>query len=157
MVVDRERFERSRSAEAAREVAALNSQLVKGGVEYLLIGVGRWGASDPWLGIPITWEQIAGARVIVEADFKDLPVTPSQGSHFFQNLTAAGVGYFTVGAQHSSGFIDWEWLGRLPKKKRRRLVYHVHLSEPLSVQMDGRIGHGVILKPGQATAESAPA
>ena len=82
------------------------------GVPYLLIGVGRWGSRDPWLGIPVTWDQIAGARVIVEAGLRDFQVTPSQGSHFFQNLTSFHVGYFTV--NEGDGFVDWDWLAAQP-------------------------------------------
>ena len=91
------------------EIGRLNSRLLAEKVPYVLIGVGRWGSRDPWLGIPVTWDQVAGAKVIVEAGLRDLKVTPSQGSHFFQNLTSFQVGYFTVNADE--GFVDWAWLG----------------------------------------------
>ena len=84
-------------------LAQLNAELV--GRPYLLVGVGRWGSADPWLGIPVTWEQISGARVIVEAGFEDFKVTPSQGTHFFQNLTSFEVGYFTVNPDVADGFV----------------------------------------------------
>ncbi len=96
VVVDVSRYDRAAARETAREVARINADLVKQRVPYLLIGVGRWGSADPWLGIPVTWEQILGARVIVEAELADLTLEPSQGSHFFQNLTSFQVGYFTV-------------------------------------------------------------
>src|ERR1022692_1044965 len=96
VVVDSQRFERSRSQEVAKAVARLNRQLNEANRPYLLIGVGRWGSTEPWLGIPVEWDEISGARVIVEAGFRDFRVTPSQGSHFFQNLTAFQIGYFTV-------------------------------------------------------------
>ncbi len=84
---------------------------------YILIGLGRWGSADPWLGIPVTWEQISGARVIVESGLKDIKVTPSQGSHFFQNLTSFRVGYFTVNPEEGEGFLDWDWLAAQPAVK----------------------------------------
>ncbi len=92
-----EKFNRSDSRKVALEVSQYNSELLKKEKPYLLIGVGRWGTLDPWLGIPVEWEQIAGARVIVESSFVDMEVTPSQGSHFFQNLTSFMIGYFSVG------------------------------------------------------------
>src|SRR5579871_650038 len=96
VVVDFHRFERSRSREVAQEVAQINAELAQQNRPYLLIGAGRWGSTDPWLGIPVSWDQIAGARVIVESGFRDFRVVPSQGSHLFQNLTAFQIGYFTV-------------------------------------------------------------
>src|SRR3984885_2387343 len=110
VVVDFHRFERARSQEDAEGVATFNAKLTETGTPYLLIGVGRWGSNDPWLGIPVEWDEISGARVIVEAGFRDLRVTPSQGSHFFQNLTAFQVGYFTVNPDAGEGYVDWDWL-----------------------------------------------
>lgn len=147
IVVDRDRFDRAHSQEVARQVAQLNQKLVKKGVPYILIGVGRWGAADPWLGIPITWEQISGARVIVESDFKDMCVTPSQGSHFFQNLTSHGIGYFTVNGASERSFVDWDWLQSQPVITEIGVVRHVRLDEPAPVFMDGRRGCGAILRP----------
>ncbi len=88
---------------------------------YILFGLGRWGSADPWLGIPVTWEQISGARVIVESGLKDIKVTPSQGSHFFQNLTSFRVGYFTVNPDDGDGFVDWDWLAAQPAVQGGRL------------------------------------
>src|SRR6185295_12090123 len=93
LVVDVNRFERAKSGETARELGQLNAELMGAGVSYVLIGVGRWGSSDPWLGIPVSWDQISGARAIVESGFKDMRVQPSQGTHFFQNLSSFNVGY----------------------------------------------------------------
>ena len=107
VVVDFHRFERARSKEVAGGVAHFNAKLGGEGRPYLLIGVGRWGSTEPWLGIPVEWDEISGARVIVEAGFRDFRVTPSQGSHFFQNLTAFQVGYFTVNPDAGEGFVDW--------------------------------------------------
>ena len=109
-MVDFHRFERAHSHDVAQSVAHFNSQLSAKGAALRLIGVGRWGSNESWLGIPVTWDQISGARVIVEAGFRDFRVTPSQGSHFFQNLTAFQIGYFTVNPDAGEGFVDWEWL-----------------------------------------------
>lgn len=149
VVVDAHRFDRLRSRAAAAEVAELNARLVAENVPYLLVGVGRWGSADPYLGIPVGWDQISGARVIVEAGFRDFRVTPSQGSHFFQNLVACDVGYFTVNPELGDGVLDWDWLGAQPACSERTFVRHLRLDAPLSVTMNGRRNEGVILKPGR--------
>lgn len=147
VVVDAHRFERARSQEVAREVAGFNARLAAQGSRYLLIGVGRWGSREPWMGIPVGWEEISGARVIVETGFRDFRVTPSQGSHFFQNLTAFQVGYFTVNPDVGEGFVDWQWLAAQPAVEERGCVRHLRFSSPPVVMMNGRTGRGVILKP----------
>jgi hypothetical protein len=151
VVVDYHRYDRLRSVEVAEQVARMNAELLREGIPYLLVGVGRWGSMDRHLGIPVTWNQIAGARVIVEAGLKDLHVTPSQGTHFFQNLTSLNVGYFTINPQEGDGFIDWDWLAARPAVEDTGFVRHLRLDAPLRVAMDGRSGRGLILKP------SAPA
>jgi len=150
VVVDFQRYDRSQSVEVAADVARFNARLVAAGRPYLLIGVGRWGSNDPWLGIPVSWDQIAGARVIVEAGFRDFRVTPSQGSHFFQNLTSFEVGYFTVNADIGEGFVDWEWLAGQPAADERGLVRQLRFDQPLVVKMNGRRNEGIIYKPGAA-------
>jgi len=147
VVVDYHRFDRLKSPAVARDVARLNAELQAGGLPYLLIGVGRWGSSDPHLGIPVSWNQIAGARVIVEAGFRDFKVEPSQGTHFFQNITSCNVGYFTVNPQAGDGFVDWEWLSGQPLVTRTEFVDHVRLDQPVVIKMSGASGEGVILKP----------
>jgi CheY-like chemotaxis protein len=147
IVVDFHRFDRGRSQEVAQAVAYFNSRMVERRAAYLLIGVGRWGSNDPWLGIPVTWDQIAGARAIVEAGFRDFRVMPSQGSHFFQNLTSFQIGYFTVNPDAGDGFIDWEWLAAQPADEERDCVRHLHFADPLDVVMNGKEGRGVIYKP----------
>jgi hypothetical protein len=147
VVVDFHRFERARSQEVAEGVAHLNAKLNESGTPYLLIGVGRWGSNDPWLGIPVEWDEISGARVIVEAGFRDFRVIPSQGSHFFQNLTAFQVGYFTVNPDAGEGFVDWEWLGSAPAVEGRGCVRHLHFEAPLVVVMNGRNSRGMVFKP----------
>jgi hypothetical protein len=151
VVVDYHRFERSQSREVASAVARFNTELVSSGVPYLLVGVGRWGSSDPFLGIPVTWDQIAGVRVIVEAGFRDFRVSPSQGTHFFQNLTSCRVGYFTVNPEVGEGFVDWEWLSNQESLTENGCVRHLRFEEPLTVTMDGKKNQGIICKPGSDT------
>ncbi|MGB8581487.1 MAG: PEP/pyruvate-binding domain-containing protein [Candidatus Sulfotelmatobacter sp.] len=147
VVVDSDRFERGRSQEVAKTVANFNASLNAENRPYLLIGVGRWGSNDPWLGIPVEWDEISGARVIVEAGFRDFRVTPSQGSHFFQNLTAFQIGYFTVNPEAGEGSIDWDWLRNQPSMAEKGCVRHLHFDDPISVIMNSRTGRGVIFKP----------
>lgn len=151
VVVDSQRFERSRSQEVARAVAHFNAALSAENRPYVLIGVGRWGSNDPWLGIPVEWDEISSARVIVEAGFRDFRVTPSQGSHFFQNLSAFQVGYFTVNPDAGEGSIDWHWLAEQPAVEEQGCVRHLQFSQPLRVVMNSRTSQGVIFKP--ATTE----
>ena len=147
IVVDFHRFERANSHDVAQSVAQLNAQLSEQNAPYLLIGVGRWGSTDPWLGIPVAWDQISGARVIVESGFRDLRVTPSQGSHFFQNLTAFQIGYFTVNPDAGEGFVDWHWLAAQPAVEEHSCVRHLRFSSPLTVVMNGKTSQGMIFKP----------
>jgi CheY-like chemotaxis protein len=147
LVVDVERFERSNSREVAREVARMNAELVSEGRGYVLIGPGRWGTTDSWLGIPVRWEQISGARAIVEAELRDMSVDPSQGSHFFQNLTAFQVGYFSVTARAPESFVDWPWLESVTPLRRSRFVRHLRFEDPVIVRMNGHQRRGIILKP----------
>jgi len=152
VVVDSQRFERAQSQEVARLVAYFNAKLSGESRPYLLIGVGRWGSNEPWLGIPVEWDEISGARVIVEAGFRDFRVTPSQGSHFFQNLTAFQVGYFTANPDLGEGSVDWQWLAAQPALEERGCVRHLRFAEPLLVLMNGRTSQGMIFKPGSAPA-----
>ena len=147
VVVDSQRFERSRSQEVAKSVAHFNAVLNAENRPYLLIGVGRWGSNDPWLGIPVEWDEISGARAIVEAGFRDFRVTPSQGSHFFQNLTAFQIGYFTVNPDAGEGSLDWEWLSSQTAVEEQGCVRHLQFSQPLRITMNSRTSQGMIFKP----------
>jgi CheY-like chemotaxis protein len=147
VVVDSQRFERSRSQEVAKAVAHFNAVLSAENRPYLLIGVGRWGSNDPWLGIPVEWDEISGARAIVEAGFRDFRVTPSQGSHFFQNLTAFQVGYFTVNPDAGEGSVDWQWLAEQPAVAEQGCVRHLQFTQPLRMVMNSKSSQGVIFKP----------
>lgn len=149
VMVDSDKFDRSKSKETAREVSEINARLLSEHRPYVLIGMGRWGSMDPWLGIPVTWDQISGASVIVESGFKDIDVTPSQGSHFFQNITSFRVGYFTVNASHNLGFIDWDWLKAQQAFQEFNHVRHLRFDKPFSAKINGRKNKGVITKPGK--------
>lgn len=148
IVVDWHGFDRSQSHEVARGIRYFNTKLGSERIPYLLIGVGRWGSDDPWLGIPVAWEEISGARVLIEAGFRDFRVTPSQGSHFFQNLMASQAGYFTVNPDVGEGFVDWQWLASQPAEEEQGCVRHLHFTAPLVVLMNGKTSTGMIFKPG---------
>ncbi|MFQ5865815.1 MAG: PEP/pyruvate-binding domain-containing protein [bacterium] len=147
VVVDMNRFDRSKSREVAKEVNRFNMKLLSQNRPYLLIGVGRWGSLDPWMGIPINWEQISGARAIVEAGFKDFNVTPSQGSHFFHNLCSFMVGYFTVNSYKNDGYIDWQWLLQQEAVEETSYTRWLQFKKPITIRMNGHQNKGVILKP----------
>ena len=141
-----EAFDRAQSVAVAGEVEQINRALAEGGRPYLLVGPGRWGTSDRWLGVPVEWHQIAGARVIVETELADVVVTPSEGTHFFQNITSFGIGYLTVHARSGHGRVDFAWLSAHPAEAETRFLRHVHLESPVDVRIDGRSGRGVVLK-----------
>ena len=145
--VDINEFDRSQSRIVAKDVGYFNAKLRKQDKEYLLIGIGRWGTLDPWLGIPIAWEQISGAKAIVESNFKDFDVEPSQGSHFFQNMTSFKVGYFTINSYRESGFIDWKWLREQNTIEQRGAIKHIQLNSPITIKINGRENVGIIIKP----------
>ncbi|MCK4413534.1 MAG: hypothetical protein KAY32_08325 [Candidatus Eisenbacteria sp.] len=141
------------AAEATREMVGelegINHNLVAAANPYLLIGFGRWGSSDPWLGVPVEWGQINGARVVVEATLPDMNPDMSQGSHFFHNLISFHVFYLAV--RHQGEFrIDWDWINSQPTVCESRFVKHVRATRPLTIRVDGRGGRGVITR-GQAT------
>jgi CheY-like chemotaxis protein len=144
--VDYNKFDRAKSIEVAKEVSMFNRKLIEQNKPYLLIGVGRWGTLDPWLGIPVTWDQIAGAKAIIETSFKEMSVEPSQGSHFFQNITSFMIGYFTVN-EYTKGFIDWDWLLEKKPVEEMNFTKHIRFNSPIVIKMNGHINKGIILKP----------
>jgi hypothetical protein len=138
-------FEKRLTPVIARELGVLNRTLVDETRPYLLVGFGRWGSSDPWLGIPVEWSDINGALAIVEATLPDMNVDLSQGSHFFHNISSFRVSYFSV--PHSGRYaIDFQWLAAQPLVGETEHVRHVRLAHPLTVKVDGRTGRGVVLK-----------
>lgn len=139
-------FNAANNPQIAREVERLNRELVERERSYILVGPGRWGSSDHWLGIPVKWSHICNARVIVERGLENYRIDPSQGTHFFQNLTSFGAGYFTINPFRGDGFFDEDWLNTLPAEHETEFVRHVSRTEPFVVKMDGRHSHGVVLK-----------
>jgi DNA-binding NarL/FixJ family response regulator len=137
-------------ADVAAAVEEINQRLVSKRAPYLLIGPGRWGSSDPYLGIPVEWPQIAGARLIVETSFRDRAVEPSQGSHFFHNITSLHIGYLTVRAtdrDDPGSFVDLAWLDGKDAQHENALVRHVRFDRPVVAYLDGKTGRAVVLKP----------
>lgn len=128
----------------AYEIEKLNKRFLDEGKHYILVGPGRWGSSDTWLGIPAKWPNISAARVIVEAGLTNYRVDPSQGTHFFQNLTSFGVGYFTINAYMNDGLYNQELLNSMPAVEETKFLRWVHFDKPLSVKMDGKKKIGVV-------------
>ncbi len=145
--VDPRRFEREHTVEMTAELDRLNASLVQEGRRYLLIGPGRWGSKDRWLGIPVAWNNISAARVIVEAELPDFKVDPSLGSHFFHNVTSMNIGYFDVPWDSPAGFIDWAWLEAQEALARTAHLSHLRFERPLVVKMDGRRRVSAVFKP----------
>ncbi len=143
--VNPDRFDKKYTQKIAQEIDSINKELVREKRPYLLIGFGRWGSSDPWLGIPIDWSQIAGARVIVESTLFGINVELSQGSHFFHNLSSFKVCYFSITFDGKFA-IDWDWLNKQTLVNETEFVKHVQLNNPLKIKVDGRKGIGVIRK-----------
>jgi hypothetical protein len=143
--VDPATFEKQLTPKIASEIEALNRGLVEAGRPYLLIGFGRWGSADQWLGIPVRFDQIAGARGIVEVALPALNPEPSQGSHFFHNLQSLSVLYFSVPLD-SPRAVDWTWLARLETVARTEHVRHVRTEAPLVLRVDGRTRRGVVTR-----------
>ena len=131
----------------ADQIEQINRRFLNEDKNYVLIGPGRWGSSDPWLGIPVKWPHISAARVIVEAGLKNWHVDPSQGTHFFQNLTSFGVGYFTINTYTGDGVLQKEILDSMPAVEETQYVRHVRFDRPLKIMMDGKKQHGVVLLP----------
>ena len=129
----------------ADDIERLNRQFLADDKNYVLIGPGRWGSSDYWLGIPVKWPHISAARVIVEQGLKNYHVDPSQGTHFFQNLTSFGVGYFTINTYTGDGVLQQKILDDMPAVEETKYVRHVRFDRPLKIMMDGKKQHGVVL------------
>ncbi|MBD5329905.1 MAG: phosphoenolpyruvate synthase [Bacteroides sp.] len=141
-----ENFNSAYNPEVAQEIEKINAEMVKNGEPYILIGPGRWGSSDSALGVPVRWPQISGARLIVETALPGYRIEPSQGTHFFQNLTSFGVGYFTVDPAGGNGYIDNEYLASLPASSESERVKVVRFDEPLMIAINGRKSKGIVGK-----------
>ena len=131
----------------AYDIEKMNRQFTGEEKNYVLVGPGRWGSSDSWLGIPVKWPHISNARVIVECGLENYRVDPSQGTHFFQNLTSFGVGYFTINPFKGDGWFDEGYLNSLPAVEETEYLRHVRFDKPVVIKMDGKKSLGVVLKP----------
>ncbi|RMH72516.1 MAG: hypothetical protein D6675_04445 [Gemmatimonadetes bacterium] len=145
LYVKPEEFQAKYTPQIVQELEQLNNKLRSENLFYLLIGFGRWGSSDPWLGIPVRWVHISGAKVIVEATLPHMDVELSQGSHFFHNISSFQVRYFSV-PHHSKYPIDWNWLDHQDHHYETHFLRHIRLHNPLIIKVDGRTGRGVIHK-----------
>ncbi|OFY64848.1 MAG: phosphoenolpyruvate synthase [Bacteroidetes bacterium RBG_13_43_22] len=142
-----ESFNAAQNKTVAGVIEKLNSGFVKEAKGYVLIGPGRWGSTDPWLGIPVKWPQISAARIIIESGLRNYRIDPSQGTHFFQNLTSFGVGYFTINPFINEGFYDVNYLNTLNVVYEDSFVRHIHFDKPLEIMIDGKRHKGAIMKP----------
>jgi hypothetical protein len=135
----------------AEEIDTINRRYLESGRSYILVGPGRWGSSDPWLGIPVKWPAISAAKVIVEAGLQNYRVDPSQGTHFFQNLTSFGVGYFTINDYLGDGVYRQDILNALPAAEETQHVRVVHIESPLTIKIDGMRKEGIVYLPTSLT------
>ena len=148
--VKTEGYSASNNPEIAREIERMNQRFLEQGRNYILIGPGRWGSSDPWLGIPVKWPHISAARIIVEAGLTNYRVDPRQGKHFFQNITSFGVGYFTINAYMNDGVYNQTFLDAQPAMEETKHIRHLHFDRPLVAKMDGKRKQGIVMLPTQA-------
>jgi hypothetical protein len=138
-------FDPVNTPEIAREIGKINAFLMKEERKYLLIGPGRWGSADRWLGIPVTWSDICGVGAMVETAHPKLKAEPSQGSHFFHNITTLGINYITI-AQQKGDFLDWDWVTSLPIITDMKTVSRVRLENPMTLKVDGRESRCVMIQ-----------
>jgi hypothetical protein len=144
--VRNDNFERKNMVHMADQVEAFNRRFREENRPYMLIGPGRWGTADRWLGIPTKWDQISSARVIVEANYGDFVVEPSFGTHFFQNLITFAIAYLTVKSNHGDECLDWEWLNAIEPVSETEYIRHIRLKQSLEIRIDGRTGKAVVFK-----------
>lgn len=145
--VKTEGYTASNNPTIAYEIEKMNRKFLDEGKHYILVGPGRWGSSDSWLGIPVKWPHISAARIIVEAGLTNYRVDPSQGTHFFQNLTSFGVGYFTINSYMNDGIYNQDILNAQPAVEETQFIRHVRFDNPLIVKMDGKEKQGVVMLP----------
>ena len=147
VVVKPEKFSMANNVRIAEEIEKINCNFTNSGEGYILVGVGRWGSSDSALGVPVKWPHISAARLIVEVAAPGNTIEPSQGTHFFQNLTSFGVGYFTVGMKNDAGVVDLDYLASMSAVYESEFVRIVRFDSPLQVAINGVKGYGVVMKP----------
>ena len=139
-------FDAGKTQEIAQKIDTLNKKMVDENKNYILIGPGRWGSSDPWLGVPVKWSQISMAKLIVESGLENFRIDPSQGTHFFQNLTSFRVGYFTINPYQNDGFYDTEYLDNLSAVYEDEFVRHIRFKSPIVYKIDGKSNKGIVCK-----------
>jgi hypothetical protein len=144
ILVKNSSFDRTKTRDIAFEIGEINKKLKK--TPYMLIGPGRWGSNDRFLGIPVNWNHISGVKTIVETPMQGINIEPSHGSHFFHNVTSLGIPYLTVTQKSKPDFVDWKWLENLPVVEEKQYIQYIKLDEPLIVKVDGRCGTGIIEK-----------
>ena len=142
--VNPETFDSSKTLEIAKEIGMLNKNQKE--APYLLIGPGRWGTKDRWLGIPVNWNEISNVKVMVETTLEDYNIKPSQGTHFFQNIVSRGVGYINIDLNKKNSWLNWNWLNKQKAAQELNFIRHIKLKKPLLIKLDGRNGRAIILK-----------
>ena len=153
VLIDLKKFDKSKTEVIVKEINKINKSLGEKN-PYLLIGPGRWGTSDPWLGIPVNWKQISNAKIIIELGIDNLNPDPSYGSHFFQNLTSMHIGYFTIEKSNYKKSVDWNWIDEQRVTEEMTYVKLIKLKEELLITIDGYNGQGIISKHSKKIDES---
>jgi hypothetical protein len=136
-------FDPAFTTDMVAEIGRMNAKLLNTNNKYLLIGPGRWGSADKWLGIPVTWPEICGVGAIIETTLPQLKAEPSQGSHFFHNISTLGISYINVGSNQED-FLDWDWLTSITPVDSSRFIAHVRLEKPIVLKVDGRVSKSVL-------------
>jgi CheY-like chemotaxis protein len=137
-------FDPSKTIQMAEEIEQLNREIQK---PYVLLGPGRWGTADRWLGVPVKWHQISKVKIMIETAIENFNIKPTQGTHFFQNIISRGIGYLSTSLKPKDSIVDWKWLNQQKVVKQNKFVKHVELEKPLKIYLDGKSGSGLILKP----------
>jgi len=144
IIIDPERFDKTKTEQMAEEVEEWNREMIKENKKYVLIGPGRWGTRDKWIGIPVDWPQISNAKIIVETGLENFPLYASSGSHFFHNVTSMNVGYFSIIPENSNCYINWDKLNRMEIKARKQFFKRIEFQKELGIQMDGKERFAII-------------
>ncbi len=145
VLVSPETFDSAKTLQIAQEISKINSELIN--TPYILIGPGRWGTQDRWLGIPVLWNDISNAKVMVETALEDFNIKPTQGTHFFQNIISRGIGYINITLNKRNSYIDWDWLNKQENQDQYRYVKHIKLKKPITIKLDGKNGRALVIKP----------
>ncbi|MEA2071548.1 MAG: PEP/pyruvate-binding domain-containing protein [Asgard group archaeon] len=140
-------FNKMKTMEMKKTIRNLNKKLLKKNVPYILLGIGRWGSTDKYLGVPVKWQDINGAKVIIEANTESMTVDFSQGSHFFQNIVTANIGYLYVEHESENNYLDWSWLEKQKVIEETEFVKHIKVDKPFTVKINARERKGTIIKP----------